>query len=149
MPAPKPPFVRAMDDDYQAQVAHTFCLTGNIYDYVDNSGRDLTIKKVMATWYDDNIDGDLGGGAKAKQKDAGVQHNGKSQPENAHRRVLQHERRPGVPEPEVEADVDRRARSGVRHGGDGGVGRARGTNRNRQSRRWRSSTAGSPSPRNC
>jgi len=80
MQAPKPPFVRAMDDDYQAQVAHTFCLTGNIYDYVDNSGRDLTIKKVMATWYDDNIDGDLGGGAKTTQKDAGVQHNGKVSP---------------------------------------------------------------------
>jgi ATP-dependent 26S proteasome regulatory subunit len=72
-----PPFIRAINDDYLAQVAHTFCLTGNIYDFVDNSGTDLGINKVLAIWYDDNIQADLGG-AKAKHKDAGVQDSAKT-----------------------------------------------------------------------
>jgi len=72
-----PPFVRAINDDYLAQVAHVFCLTGNIYDFVDNTGRDLGINKVLAIWYDDNVQADLGN-AKAKHKDAGLQDSSKT-----------------------------------------------------------------------
>ena len=73
----RPAFIRAMDDDYQAQVAHAFCLTGNIYDFVDNSGIARSIKKVLTACYDDNVRAELGS-KKSKPKDAGVQGDGKT-----------------------------------------------------------------------
>ena len=50
-----PDFIQAINDDYKSQVAHVFLLHGNIYDFCDNSGKDLTVKQVFSRFYDDNF----------------------------------------------------------------------------------------------
>src|ERR1035441_11022159 len=37
-----PDFITAINADYRSQIAHVFLLHGDIYDYCDNTGRDLT-----------------------------------------------------------------------------------------------------------
>jgi len=54
-----PDFIQAINDDYKSQVAHVFLLHGNIYDFCDNSGKDLTVKQVFTAAYDDNFQKDL------------------------------------------------------------------------------------------
>ena len=68
-----PDFVRGITDDYQAQIAHVFILHGNIYDFVDNAGNDLPIRKVLASCYDDNIQKSLNPNAVTDNKEAGIQ----------------------------------------------------------------------------
>lgn len=53
-----PDFIQAINDDYKSQVAHVFLLHGNIYDFCDNSGKDLTVKQVFTTFCDDNFQKD-------------------------------------------------------------------------------------------
>ena len=54
-----PDFIQSINDDYKSQVAHVFLLHGNIYDFCDNSGKDLTVKQVFTAAYDDNFQKDL------------------------------------------------------------------------------------------
>lgn len=68
-----PDFVQKIKDDYQAQIAHVFILNGNIYDFVDNGGNDLGIKKVLAANFDDNIGRGLNPNAKVDNNETGVQ----------------------------------------------------------------------------
>ena len=68
-----PDFVGLITADYQAQISHTFILHGNIYDFVDNAGNDLPIRKVLASCYDDNIQKSLNPNAVSDNKEAGVQ----------------------------------------------------------------------------
>ena len=48
-------------------------LHGNIYDFVDNAGNDLPIRKVLASCYDDNIQKSLNPNAVPDNKEAGIQ----------------------------------------------------------------------------
>jgi SpoVK/Ycf46/Vps4 family AAA+-type ATPase len=64
-----------MNNDYRSQISHLFLLHGNIYDYCDNSGRDLTIKQIFSTEYDDGFQKDAAA-ASLDQKDAGLQEAG-------------------------------------------------------------------------
>ena len=68
-----PDFIAKIKDDYQAQIAHVFVLHGNIYDYVDNAGNDLTIKRVLASWFDDNINTSLNPNASSSNQETGIQ----------------------------------------------------------------------------
>ena len=68
-----PDFDRLITDDYQAQISHVFILHGNIYDFVDNAGNDLPIRKVLASCYDDNIQKSLNPNAVSDNKEAGIQ----------------------------------------------------------------------------
>jgi hypothetical protein len=68
-----PDFVQAINDDYQAQISHTFILHGNIYDFVDNKGNDLSLRKVLAASMDDNIRKGLNPAATCNNQDGGVQ----------------------------------------------------------------------------
>ena len=53
-----PDFIQAINNDYKSQIAHVFILHGNVYDYCDNTGRDLSVKQVFGTAYDDNLQKD-------------------------------------------------------------------------------------------
>jgi transitional endoplasmic reticulum ATPase len=69
----EPDFIRAIKDDYQAQISHLFLLYGNIYDFVDNAGSNLGIKKVLACNFDDNIQRGLNPDARPDSQEIGVQ----------------------------------------------------------------------------
>lgn len=72
-----PDFITSINNDYRSQVAHCFILHGNIYDYVDNSGGDLTIRKVFNSAYDDAFQNDASDEANLDRKNRGLQDVGK------------------------------------------------------------------------
>src|ERR1039458_2460352 len=68
-----PDFITAINADYRSQIAHVFLLHGDIYDYCDNTGRDLTVKQVFSTAYDDNFQKDLTDAAILDKSSPGLQ----------------------------------------------------------------------------
>jgi SpoVK/Ycf46/Vps4 family AAA+-type ATPase/intein/homing endonuclease len=68
-----PDFVASINNDYRSQIAHVFILHGNIYDYCDNTGRDLTVKQVFGTAYDDNLQKDVSSEAALDKTAPGLQ----------------------------------------------------------------------------
>lgn len=67
-----PDFVQAINADYKAQVSHMFALHGNIRDFVGNGAGDLSLKKVLASAWDDNIQKVINPGTKADNSDTGL-----------------------------------------------------------------------------
>ena len=75
-----PLFVQQINSDYGSKISHTFILHGNIYDYVDNAGNDLNIKKVLCSCYDDNIIDINSKGKKKKETSEQEESSGVSDP---------------------------------------------------------------------
>lgn len=72
-----PDFIRAMNNDYRSQIAHVFIVHGNIYDFVDNTGRDLSMKQIFSIHYDDGFQKDASEESVRDKKDSGLQDSSK------------------------------------------------------------------------
>lgn len=71
-----PDFIKSINNDYRSQIAHMFILHGNVYDFCDNAGKDLTIKQVFSLTYDDAFQKDASEEAQLDKKEAGLQTGG-------------------------------------------------------------------------
>lgn len=58
---PVPDWLKKINEDYKAKVAHVFVVYGNVFDFTDNTGNRNPIVRTMGTIYDTNIQNDLGG----------------------------------------------------------------------------------------
>jgi transitional endoplasmic reticulum ATPase len=68
----QPDFVRAISQDYKSQISHVFILHGNVYDFCDNSGKDLTVQQAFNTAYDDAFQKDISEYAAKDKVDIGI-----------------------------------------------------------------------------
>jgi transitional endoplasmic reticulum ATPase len=67
-----PDFITAINNDYRSQIAHVFAVHGNIYDFCDNTGKDLTVKQVFSAAYDDNFQKEVSEEAARDRKTTGL-----------------------------------------------------------------------------
>jgi transitional endoplasmic reticulum ATPase len=67
-----PDFVQAINADYKAQISHMFALYGNIMDFVGNGAGDLSLRKAVATAWDDNIQKGINLSSKTDNSDNGL-----------------------------------------------------------------------------